>query len=252
MQDQLSTPPPEVTLEPETKSSLWRLQGIFFEPSKTFEDINLRPDFVLPLVLCIVIAVIGLMLTTSVIDMSEIIEKGIRENPRTAELTDEQVDQQVEIAMQFAPYFMWAGAVVFPPLLIVAVAGLMMFLVHLTGSETSFKKVLSVSSYTYLFYYVVYSGLSIIVIYLSSDPQALDIQNPLYTNLGHLVDGEESPVLYRLASSVDLIIWYVIYLLGLGLSKVATKTSTAKGVTLVGAIYAIYVLLAIGWNALFG
>jgi len=75
------------------------------------------------------------------------------------------------------------------------------------------------------------------------------VQNPVYTNLGPLVDSKESPVLYKLASSADLVIWYVIYLLGLGTATVSKRMTVGKGVLLVAFLYGIYVLLGAGWAA---
>jgi hypothetical protein len=46
------------------------------------------------------------------------------------------------------------------------------------------------------------------------------------------------------------VVWYVIYLLGLGTATVSEKMKVGKGVVLVAVLYLIYVLLGVGWAAI--
>ena len=55
--------------EEEAKGSIWRLQGIFFEPSATFEDIDKKPTFVVALLLTVVIALIGWTIIDNLVDL---------------------------------------------------------------------------------------------------------------------------------------------------------------------------------------
>jgi hypothetical protein len=123
-------------------------------------------------------------------------------------------------------------------------------MVHLSGSETSYKKLLGVTSHCLFLQTVVGSVLMVTVYALASDPKSIDFQNPVYTNLGPLVDSKDSPILYKLASSADLVIWYVIYLLGMGTAAVSRRMTVGKGVLLVAVLYLFYVLLSLGWAAI--
>jgi hypothetical protein len=242
--DQQMTPP---SVEEEERGDLWRLQGIIFEPGKTFESINRRPSFWLALIATIVLAVLFWQILPYFVDLEELFLEQARQNPQTAQLSDEELEGSIGVSIMFVQ---WGAAVVAPVVFLFLIAALIMLLVHLTGSETSYKKLLGVTSHTLFFQSLVGMVLTLLVYSLASDPKSIDIENPLYTNLGHLVSAKESPVIYKLASSVDIVVWYVIYLLGLGTATVSAKMKVAKGVILVATLYGIYVLLGVGWAAL--
>ncbi len=238
----------------EVKGSVWRLQGIFFDPRATFRDIDRRPSFLLALLLCMAVGLAGAAAMYTRVDMAQVMEQQIRSSGAGERLTDEQIRQQVRSVVEspLFPIMKWFGPLAGAPFMILVVSALLMLMVVLAGSETSFKKLLGVTSYTYFLYYVVYSCLAVIVFFLADDPRMIDIQNPVASNLGHLVDARESPVLHRLGSSVDLITFYVIYLLGVGTAAVSGRMKVGTGVGLVAVLYGVYVLLAIGWRAIFG
>lgn len=255
MQDERSagTNPPEQE-NTSQEGTLWRLQGIFFEPGRTFESIKKRPGFILPILLCIGISLVASAAIYSKIDLSDVIVQQIRDSRQGSQMTSEQIEEQVSqiVNSPLYPVMKWAAPLLGPVFLIFIVAGLLMLLVYVAGSETNYTKLLGVTSHSYFFYYLVYSGLTVLVFFLSSDPKAIDIQNPVYTNPGPLVDSGQNPALHRLLTSLDLITLYVMFLLGLGLSKVSRRMSLGKGLTLVGLLYFVYVLLATGWKAFVG
>jgi len=86
---------------------------------------------------------------------------------------------------------------------------------------------------------------------IAADPNAINPSNPVFTNPAGLVDFKESKVLYSFLSHLDILAWYTIYLLGLGLTIVATKCSVAKSVFLVGIWYVLYALVHTGLAAIF-
>jgi hypothetical protein len=238
----------------EIKGSVWRLQGIFFDPRATFRDIRRKPTFLVALVLCMAVALAGAAVIYSRVDMSQIMEQQIRSSGAGQQMTDEQIREQVRTISQspIVGVMAWLGPVAGAPFLIFIVSSLLILMVYLAGTETSFKKLLGVTAYTYFLYYVVSTVLVTVVFLVATDPRTIDIQNPIASNLGHLVDAGQSPVLHRLASSFDLITFYVLYLLGLGTATVSGKMKVGTGIGLVGTLYGLYVLLAIGWRAIFG
>jgi hypothetical protein len=233
--------------EAEERGDLWRLQGIIFEPTKTFESINSRPSFWVALVATILIAVLFWQILPYFVDLEELFLEQARQNPQAAQVSDEDLEQSIGFSILFVQ---WGAAVVAPVLFLFLIAGLIMLLVHLTGSETTYQKLLGVTSHALFFQTLVGTVLTLLVYSLASDPKSIDLENALYTNLGHLFNAKESPVMYKLASSVDVVVWYVIYLLGLGTATVSSRMKVAKGVILVAVLYAIYVLLGVGWAAL--
>ena len=242
MEEQL-IPPVE---DDQNRTDVWRLQGIFFEPTNTFESINVRPSFWLPLVLSILIALLMWQALGYFVDLEELFIEQARAHPQAAQLTDEQLEQQIRFTI---PIVQWAGPIVFPAVMLFLLAALILLMVHLSGSETTYKKLLGVTSHSLFVQTLVGSFLMFLVYVMADNPKAINLENPVYTNLGPLFSSKEAPILYKIASSMDLIVWYVIYLLGLGTATVSKRMKVGKGVFLVGILYAIYVLLGVGWVA---
>ncbi len=247
MEEQLSS---KVTEESavETRGSIWRLQGIFFEPSATFEDINKRPTFLVPLLLSIMIALIGWNIIDNLVDLQELMETQIKTAPQAEGLSQEQIELQASYTV---PFIKWAAPVVIPPLMMLLVAALMLLMAFLTGGTTTFKKLTSVVSYTFFFQTVISMTLIVLVFAVVSEPETVNFQNPVSSNPAFLFDAQDSPVLYKLASSADVIVWYVIFLLGLGMSKVSEGIKVGKGFALVAVMYLIYVSLGVAWTMIF-
>jgi len=103
-----------------------------------------------------------------------------------------------------------------------------------------------------LFFYTVVSViLTAAVILLASDPNSIDLNNPVFTNPAGLVDPKTSRALYTLLTRVDIVDWYTIFLMGLGLSKVVNKCSVGKGMALIGFWYVLFALLGTGLAVVF-
>jgi hypothetical protein len=231
---------------PQPKGALWRLQGIFFEPSATFEDINLRPGFIVPLVAAMVIAFVTWQLLSHFVDLQEVLMTQIRNSPQAANASPEQLRTGLNLQLIILKYLV----PVLVPIMALIYAGVFMLMVWISGSETTFSKLLSSVSYTVFFQTLVGSVLLLVVFALAQDPNSINLQNPVFTNPGPLVSAKTSPVLYSLLSSVDIVSFYVIFLFGLGISKVSRRMSTGKGVTLVAIPFLIYVAIKVGITAL--
>jgi hypothetical protein len=235
------------------RSSLWKLQGVFFEPKQTFEEIDRRPNWLVPLLAMILISIAASAYIVNAIGIDNLVRGQMEANRRIQEMPPEQREQIIEQAMNspFATIGTYVGPILGPILVVLVVAGLLMLMSSLAGGHATFKKILSVNSHAFFFSYLVASVLAVVVVLLSPDPSEIDVQNPVATNLGFLVVRSESPVLYSLLSSIDLVSIYTIYLLGLGLAVVNRK-SLGSGLTSVVILWAIYVLLKTGWAAWMG
>ncbi|GAB4244763.1 MAG: hypothetical protein Kow00109_20790 [Acidobacteriota bacterium] len=245
------TPPAE---EPaESRGFLWRIQALFFEPSSAFADIARRPTFLAAMLLCIVLSIITTALIFSRIDMAEVLRQQIAQSPAAENMTREQIDNQVEQIMA-SPVFsvmQWVGAVLGSPISMLVIAGVLLLMVYLMGGETSYRKLLAVTAHAYIPYTIVYGGLAVLIYHLAPDPSAIDIQNPVYANLGPLADAKESPVLNRFLAGLDLLNFWVIYLLGTGIAAVTPRFKKSKAIAAVAIPYGLYVLVGMIWRALF-
>lgn len=245
MEEQYLSPEDQNQAEP-VKGTFWRLQGIFFEPTKTFEDINRKPTVLVPIIICIIIAVIAVLGIGMFADYEELAIQAIKASPQGANLSDEQIQQGAGIQ---ATIMQVAGPIIVP-IYLLAVAGILMLLAVLSGGESTYKKVLSVVANVNVFHSVVKTVLTLLIFGLASDPLTIDLQNPIMSNLGILFNQKESPGLYTLASWIDIIAFYVIYLMGLGLSKVCKGVKLGKGIALVAIPYIVIVAIFSGIAAL--
>jgi hypothetical protein len=243
---------PEVSGQP-PRSSFWKLQGILFEPKTTFEEVDRRPNWLVPLLAMIVISIAASAYVISTIGMENLVRTQIEANRQIRDLPPEQRERIVQNAVESpqAKIGMYVGPVLGPVLIVLIVAGLLMLVAMLTGGHGTFKKVFSVSCHAFFFSYFVASALMVVVVLLTPDPSDIDVQNPVATNLGFLISRTESPALYSVLSSIDLISFYTIYLLGLGLSVVNRKP-LRSGIIPVVILWAIYVLLKTAWAAWMG
>ena len=235
--------------EPTSKGALWRLQAIFFEPSAAFEDINIKPGFMVPLIAGLLLALLTWQAIGHLVNLEDLLIASIKSNPRVADqLTPEQMQQQARFSV---PIIQYAAPIAGVPIMIFLTSGVLMLMVWISGAETTFTKIAGVVSLTMFLQAFVGAVLLILVFALAADPLTINLENPLMTNPGSLVDARESPVLNRLLSSLDIVVWYVIFLLGLGLSKIARPMKTANGVLLVAIPYLLYVGIRMAIAALF-
>lgn len=237
-----------------SKGSWWKLQGIFLEPAETFRQIREKPNWLLPMLATIVVAAVSSAVIVDRIGLETIIRNQVAGSARAQELSEEQVDEIVEKAVErpVVKIFLYATPVMGPIFLVLVCASLFMLGLYLMAGEAKFAKVFSVNAHTFFFYYVVYSGLSLIVVLLAQEPESIDLQNPLYSNPGFVVSRKDSPALYSLMSSLDVITFYHMFLLGLGLSTVTERVSFRTALGVVCVFWFIFVLGKMGLAAAFG
>ena len=80
-----------------------RLTGVFFEPTKTFEDIAARPNFWAPLILVIVVSLVFIALFGQHVGWERMIRHQMEMSSRAAQLSPEQREAQIQMGAKFAP-----------------------------------------------------------------------------------------------------------------------------------------------------
>src|SRR6185436_1882735 len=86
-----------------------RLTGVFFEPTRTFQDIAARPGFWVPLVIMIVTAIIFLLLFSQHVGWERMMRQQLESSSRAAQLSPEQKETQLQMMTKFAPVGGYAG-----------------------------------------------------------------------------------------------------------------------------------------------
>jgi len=235
---------PSTPSGPPAKGSLWRLQGIFFQPKETFQEIAKKPTWLIAVILCVVISAGGLIWVMETIGFMNIMIQQAQAGGQ--EMTEEQIQMMSSPAMKGFSYGMM---VIGTPVVLLLIAGLLLALFLLVGSNASFSRVFSVVAHSWLAYTVVSMAITLLVVMLAADPAELDLQNLVASHLGALVSRTESPVLFALLSSIDMLSIYCIFLLSLGMSVVSRK-SVGTSAALVIVLWVVWVLAKTGWTAI--
>jgi hypothetical protein len=112
-----------------------------------------------------------------------------------------------------------------------------------------FKQALAVVAYASL-PQVVATAANVLVMFLK-DPTDFDLKNPAGYDLGFYLDPHAVPAwLVSLGSSIDVFSFWVILLMATGMAAVTRKrwTTALTGVLIP---WGVFVLLKVGWTAIF-
>ncbi|OLB36338.1 MAG: hypothetical protein AUH11_11400 [Acidobacteria bacterium 13_2_20CM_57_17] len=239
---------------PEAQASIspfGRIVGIFFSPGKTFEDIVRKPGWVLPLVLTTILSIGVSFAINQRINWREFMSQQIEKNPRAAQMSAEQKQQQIEGGAKFSPPFTYAIGLL-GPILAVLVIGLVMWGAYslLGGASTNFTTAFSITSHAFLTG-LVSSPLFILVLYLKPYGTA-DLENPVAANLAALLPDESAKWLVALCKSFDLFTFWTLILLAIGFAAVnPKKLKGAKSFTIAFSVWVVYVVCRVGWAFIF-
>jgi Yip1 domain len=222
------------------------LTGIFFEPSRTFEALRARPRFLVAGIILLVVAIIVTAVVFMRVDMDQFIRDRIERSPNAAQVSEEQKAMQVKFGKILGGVFIPLTV----PVSIAAGAAVYMLLLMAFGGSISYKKALSVWTYSSLPPQIIGAFVAILVMFLKS-ADSLNPEHIAVTNPGALLGEGSSKVLVALLSQFDLLRFYGMFLAAVGLRKMA-KVSSGQAWGVVIALWAIGLLLAIAAAALFG
>jgi hypothetical protein len=240
--------------ESDKLSAVERITNVFFAPSKTFTDLNRDSSWWPAWLLICVFAMIFAFAMQKQVGFEQITKNEIAASPKATEqmekLTPEARDQRIQLSVTITKVFTYAI-----PLTILLSAAIIAAVLMGTfnfgfGTEMKFGTILAVLFYAWV-PGILKSLLAAISLFAGADPEGFNVRNPAATNIGFFLSRTDHPVLYSLASSIDIFaIWYII-LLGIGFSCVSkVKRGTATGV--IAGWYILITLIGTGWVALMG
>jgi hypothetical protein len=237
----IAPPMPE---EPPPDSFLSRALGVFISPGRAFESIVRRPDFLAPLIIMTVASYLLIEAMLEKVGAGRIIRQSIEMSGKASQMTPEQIDQTVQKAATITAMIMRASAVLFPPIFLLVIAAVGLFVVNVIfGASTNFKTCFSVVCYANLV--LIVSVVLGLVMILFGDLEQFNAENFLPTTVGFFLNPREtSKPLYVIASSFDIFrVWFVI-LSSLGLSAATGKKVGTLAIFL--TYLAVWVLLVLG------
>lgn len=239
------TPETVTEMEPQPKrmSEIARLTGVFFEPTKTFEDIAQRPGWLVPLILIVVCALTVTVVFTQHVGWERFFRQQMENSPRMQQMSPEQRDQALAMQTKFAPISTAVAIAVGLPIYYLIASGVLLGIVAgIMSAPVKFKQVLAVMCYASLT--GVISSILTLVVMMLKNPDQFNLQNALAFNPGAFMDQQSSSkFLYSLATSLDLFSFWTIFLIATGLKAAAGKKLSFGGALFSVVLpWAIYVL----------
>ncbi|HYA16252.1 MAG TPA: YIP1 family protein [Bryobacteraceae bacterium] len=210
---------------------------VFYQPGKLFASLGDRAAaWILPLAADIAVLVASTAAVVNLVGMETI----VRQRLAGTNLSPEQMQRALDrVASSNAAYFSYAGAASTGILTVLVVAGLLMVFALMVEKKPKFSTVLAMVALAFLPYWLISGLMTTLVLVASPDRTALDLTNLLATNAGVFLNKETAGKgLYSVMSSIDLLSFLAIGMLGYGFSKV-TRCSAGTGV---GAVFILWVL----------
>ena len=221
-------PPPQ---EPAPLSEPQRIIDTFIAPSKTFADLRRNASWWGPFILVVIVSFLFCYTVDQKVGFRKVTENVIQLSPKQAEQLDSLPPDQREKRMQQqttgTKYFSY-GISVIALLIYLIIAGVLYATVKFgANADVQFKTMFALVIYTRLpeLFRALLSALSLLA-GVSTD--AFNIRNPLAVNPGYFIDATGSATLRTLLSSFDIITFWVLILLSIGITSIAkVKRGTA-------------------------
>lgn len=222
---------------------------VFYAPGKLFSSLEgRRGAWVLPLILTMLLS-----LATNVFAIKKIgMESIVRQRVQSMNLSPEQMQQAMDRANSPVQlYATYAGTVIGAPLILAAIAGLLMIFALVGSKQPKFGVNFSMVTLANFPYVLVVCIMSVLVLMIAPDPTTLDSTNLLSTNIAAFIDKDTtSKGLYSLLTSMDVLSFAEIGLLSYGFSKV-NRTSISFALFAVLSLWFVYVLIRMGLSVIF-
>ena len=219
-----------------------RLGNIFGSPTRAFEAIDNKPTWVVPLIITILVTVIFTQLTFPIIMQSQL--DRLRSNPDIPQERLEAIENQFSENVQTQRIVTFVSQVVATPIIYLFFAGVFYLVGTLIlGGDTSYKKVLSVWSWSGL----ILTVSAIIGFLLTMVKKTMGTS----LSLALLLPADSAGTrLHTLLSNFDFfVIWFlIVFATGFG---IIYKFGKGKAFTAVGIMWVIWIVLSVALSGVF-
>jgi hypothetical protein len=206
-----------------SKSFLSRLIGVVIEPGETFDDIARKPDWIPPMVVLWLVAIVVVETMLLKIGAYQIALQSLQRSGRTTGMGEDQLIQMAEKIVPIVRIQMHVIAVLGAPIFFLAVAGIGLLILNVFfGQHAKFKNVLGVTCYANL--PSILSAVMTVAVVFFGDANAFNPQSPSPTNPGYFMNPQTaSHAIYAVAGSLDIFTFWFMILLAMGLSRLVEK-----------------------------
>jgi hypothetical protein len=234
-------------------SSFGRLIGVLVSPGKTFRSIAERPTWAAALILLLIAATAGSVLTSQRMDKEDM-RKSIKERMEKSQggqASPEQLERAVTMGEKISSVTRWLV-----PIIIVVVDLLVALLFFaafrfFAGSSIPYKTSFAVALHAYMPALVA----ALLALPLILSRQRITMKEAqegsiLASNLGAFAPESLAPAVRALLSSVDFFSIWTVCLMIVGY-RIAAKVSTTAATAVVLSLWILFIAFKVGMAALF-
>jgi hypothetical protein len=214
------------------------LMVVAVDPRAAFREIVARRNYWAPLIAFTLLQVLFAWVWLERVDMYEYARaqaESMGQEPPPGPTGDASL-------YDFAKFAIGTSMATFTPLVVLASAGLMLFVFNFVlGAEAEYPQCLAVCAWVSLVVGAIAIPGTLLVLALRGDWN-MDPQNALATHLGTLLDPRDvAPALYSAAQSIDLLSFWNMYLLavGMGLASGRSTRSALVAIATLGGTYVV-------------
>jgi hypothetical protein len=251
-----AAPPPSATAAATPPGEARRgfvatLVGLYVEPITTFRSIASHPTFLAPLLGIVLLNSAFTFVWLRKADHVELSRVQMEEAGVFDRFPVEQHAAIVERQVRMLPTFAWLGPTVFLPLMVVALAGLFLFVYRFFyASETTFRQSLAVVTWGFLTFYLLATLLLFLILGLKGE-WSVDPRTVIQASPAGLVEKSAVPKpVHSLLDSLDLFSAWMVFLLAAGYAPTARRSVGSAAVGIV-VLWGLYVLLKVALAAVF-
>lgn len=220
------------------------LMDLFIAPGDAFSDVVRRPRILIPLAIIIVLNVALIWTWLGHADLYEFVRA-------QAEAGGNPAPPHDKVPYGFVRGIFWFAGICAPLIFNVILAGIFLLVFNfMLGAQAKFKTVLSVLLHAGLALGLVTVPLMLVTFTLKGDWNVPPDQILQASAAAFLDKATTSKALYALAGSFDVFAIWLATMMSIGLGR-ATSRSTGSAATVVFTLWAIVILLKVGWFAIF-
>ncbi|MCK4234250.1 YIP1 family protein [candidate division WOR-3 bacterium] len=211
-----------------------KIIDLYFSPVETFKKLNEKPDWVIPVVLTLIVALIFTMIALPKV----IIPEQSKRIMEMEQLTEEQREAASAGLGGIKPYITTPIAVTISFFFIVFVKSWLFFMIFmLFGSRTIFKKVLAIVSYSFL--------IGIPESIVKSSMMLIKKSTQVYTSIALLVPNLDfkSPF-FKVLNRIDIFTIWNLILISLGFT-IIYGMGKKKAFSIVFGLWVLWLLLVL-------
>jgi len=245
------TPMPVPAAEPAPIGEIGRMTGVLVNPKPTYDDIVARPSWLAPLALLAILSIVVIAVFGQRVGWRSLVERRLAQNPQADQMKAEDRERALNFWSKYGTYIIGASGVFFLVLGTVITAGVLLGVFNLiAGTRLNYKTALAIVSFSWM-PFAIHGLLSLILLFVKS-PDTIDIEHLVTSNPGAILSSDSAKWLMALLTSLDIFAFWMLVLQAIGFAAASPKkVSFAKGLSIVVIVWAIWVLIRVGWVGAF-